>query len=86
MASRKILRVDLSSETRLMFESAPEVWGMTQVAVTSKLFEWFFDQNDIIQASILGFYPNEVSKGDITAAVLREFISSRGTKRPAAKA
>jgi hypothetical protein len=74
MASRVIMRIELSSEVRPRFESTPELLGMTQIAVTSKIIEWLLDQSEIVQNSILGLYP-EIAKGDLTAEVLRRFIS-----------
>jgi hypothetical protein len=35
---------------------------MTQVAVTSRLIMWLVEQPDIIQARILGLYPESTEK------------------------
>jgi hypothetical protein len=79
MASRIIMRIELSSEAKRRFENMPDVLGMTQLAVTSRLVEWFLDQNEELQASILGLYPAGIG-ADITTTLLKRFISD--AKRP----
>jgi len=79
MASRIIMRIDLSSDAKRKFENTPDVLGMTQLAVTSKLVEWFLDQNEELQASILRLYPAGAAP-DITTMLLKRFVSD--VKRP----
>jgi hypothetical protein len=74
MASRIILRIELSSDAKRKFENTPVTLGMTQFAVTNKLFQWFLDQNEEVQASILGFYPRGVAQ-NTTTAILKRIIS-----------
>jgi hypothetical protein len=74
MASRIIMRIELGSGAKRRFENAPDAFGMTQLAVTNKLFEWFLDQNEELQASILGLYPAGIGP-DITTTLLKRIIS-----------
>jgi hypothetical protein len=74
MASRIIMRIELGSGAKRRFENTPDAFGMTQLAVTNKLFEWFLDQNEELQASILGLYPAGIAP-DITATLLKRIIS-----------
>ena len=74
MASRIIMRVELSSAAKREFENVPETFGMTQLAVTNKLLLWFQDQSEELRASILGWYPGLAAQ-DITTTVLKRFIT-----------
>jgi hypothetical protein len=74
MASRIILRIELSSDAKRKFENTPVTLGMTQLAVTNALFRWFQDQNDEVQASILGVYPKAIAH-DITTTILKRIVS-----------
>ena len=74
MAKRVIMRIELSSDARRKFENTPVSLGMTQIAVSSKLIEWFVGQDENMQGSILGWYP-EWARQDLAAAVLKRLIS-----------
>ena len=74
MASRIIMRIELSSGAKRKFEGTPYALGMTQLAVTNKLVEWFVDQNEELQASILGLYPTGIAP-DITTTLLKRMTS-----------
>jgi hypothetical protein len=74
MASRIILRIEISSDAKRKFENTPRTFGMTQLAVTNALFRWFHDQNDEVQASILGLYPKAIAH-DITTTILKRIVS-----------
>jgi len=51
-----------------------EHFGMTRVAVTSRLLMWFVKQPDVIQAKILGIHPEGVEKNtsSLTALVIAQ--------------
>jgi len=44
--------------------------GMTQVAMLSRLVEWFANQSDMIQAAVLGQYPLEI-QSEIARLILK---------------
>jgi len=46
---------------------------MTQIAVSSKLIEWFVGQDEHMQGSILGWYPEWVRQ-DLAATLLKRII------------
>ena len=75
MAKRIIMRVELNATAKRKFEETPDAWGMTQIAVTSKLVEWFLAQSEEVQASILGLYPKNDGI-DLTTAILKHFINA----------
>jgi hypothetical protein len=75
MASRIIMRIELTSGARPKFEAVAEILGMTQVAVTNKLILWFLDQDEELRTSVLGLYPGELTL-DITTMALKKIISN----------
>ena len=62
---RIIMRVEITPAARSTLVGVLDQFGMTQVAVMSKLMKWMVEQDDVTQAMILGVYPVE---GETTAA------------------
>ncbi len=62
MALRVIVRIDLPPAARQRFTKVPDQFGMTQVAVNSRLLEWMTRQPEEIQASVLGLMPRQAEK------------------------
>jgi hypothetical protein len=57
-----ILRIEVTPRAVKEHRRTTEHFGMTQVAVTSRLIMWLVEQPDIIQARILGLYPESTEK------------------------
>jgi hypothetical protein len=70
MASRIIVRLELTPAAKQGLEDVSHQRGMTQVAVTSRLLEWFANQSEFIQAAILGHYP-QLIQGEISEIILK---------------
>ena len=86
MAKRIIMRIELSSVAKERLGSFSESSGLIQMAITSRLLLWFVNQDDAVQASILGLYAN-FDKENITTAILKQIISdSKYPKRGIASA
>jgi hypothetical protein len=67
---RVIMRIELSPPAKSGLAKMCEQLGMTQVATTSRLIEWFSEQNDIVQASVLGLYPADMQV-DVPTMILK---------------
>ena len=70
MATRFVIRVELSPPAKRMLTTVSDRNGMTQVAVMSRIVKWFHAQPDAIQAAVLGRYPKEFEQ-DIAKLILR---------------
>jgi hypothetical protein len=70
MAHRFIIRVELTATSKRMLSVISDRNGMTQVAVMSRLVEWFNGQPDAVQAAVLGRYPEDF-EADIAKLILR---------------
>lgn len=76
MSKRFITRIELTVPTRTKLTDVSHFNGMTQVAVLSRLVQWFATQPDTIQAAILGRYPAEIEK-DVAKLILEQMQSEK---------
>ena len=70
MASRIIVRIELTPSAKDSLNDLTDKAGMTQVALLSRLVEWFAHQSDMIQAAVLGQYPLEI-QSEIARLILK---------------
>jgi hypothetical protein len=70
VAARIIVRIELTPNAKLRLNDLTDKAGMTQVAMLSRLVEWFANQSDMIQAAVLGQYPLEI-QGEIARLILK---------------
>ena len=80
MSKRFITRIELTVPTRTKLTDVSHSNGMTQVAVLSRLVQWFAAQPDTIQAAILGRYPTEIEQ-DVAKLLLQRMASEKGRER-----
>ena len=52
---RAIMRIDLTPASKELFAGISDRQGITQLAVTSRLVEWFCKQLDTVQHGMLQF-------------------------------
>lgn len=71
MKKRAVFRIQLTSEAKKRLLDISDKLGVTQIAVTSKLTEWFAMQPETVQAAVLGLYP-DVIKQDVAALILKK--------------
>ncbi len=76
MASRIIVRIELTQSAKEALNDLTDKVGMTQVALLSRLVEWFAHQPDMIQAAVLGQYPVELQT-DIAKLILKKMSSGK---------
>jgi hypothetical protein len=73
---RVIMRIELFPSAKTRLEASCEQRGMTQVATTSRVIEWFCAQNDIVQAIVLGLYPEDV-RGQVGEMILKKMAAEK---------
>ena len=71
MASRIILRIELTPKAKEHLEQLSDRQGMTQVAMLSRVIEWYAHQSEVIQRTIVGHLPAEIQQ-DVARLVLRQ--------------
>ncbi len=70
MAARIVVRLELTKDAKSRLGEISKRTGMTQVSVSSRLFEWFSKQSELIQAAVLGQYPTEI-QADVADLILK---------------
>lgn len=79
MGKRFITRIELSAQSRRFLTSYPKEAGMTQVAVLSRLVEWFAEQPNDIQIPILS--QRDVERdSQLTLKVIKQFAKKAGKR------
>lgn len=76
MASRIILRIEITPEAKHRLSEMCRKAGMTQIALMSRLVAWFARQPDMIQAAVLGQYPPEVEQ-EIARLILKHMAGQK---------
>jgi hypothetical protein len=73
---RVIVRIELTPSVKAVMTDVVKRNGMTQVAVTSRLLEWFARQDAMVQAAVLGHYPDAI-RSEIAALILKKIPGKR---------
>ena len=76
MPNKEIARLELTREAKDKLKVISKRTGMTQVAVASRLFEWFSRQPELIHGAVLGQYPKEIH-ADIAKLIFKRFNDSK---------
>lgn len=84
MAARIIVRIELTPDAKRRLMDVSKRFGMTQIAATSRLVEWFAGQSELVQAAILGQYPSEI-ESDVARLILQK-MANPSLSAPAAAA
>jgi hypothetical protein len=71
--------LELTKEAKNRLAEISKRTGMTQVSVSSRLFEWFSKQSELLQAAVLGQYPKEI-ESEVAEMILKR-VSSEKSKR-----
>lgn len=79
MKKRAVFRIQLTPEAKKRLLDLSDKLGVTQIAVTSRLTEWFATQPETVQAAILGLYP-DVIKQDIATMILERMASGKDAR------
>lgn len=57
MSRRAIMRIELNENAKKQLEVLSERHGMTQIALMSRLVEYFASQSSSVQSAMIGRYP-----------------------------
>jgi hypothetical protein len=72
---RVIMRIELLPEAKKGLTDMCDRLGMTQIAATSRIIEWFTTETDVVQAAILGLYPHDI-QSDIAKMILKRVANT----------
>jgi len=73
---RVIMRIELFPHAKDRLSGMCDRLGMTQVAAASRLVEWFAEQTDVVQAAVLGLYPEDI-RAEVASMILKRMASEK---------
>jgi hypothetical protein len=73
---RVIMRIELTPPAKSGLAKLCEQLGLTQVATTSRIIEWFSEQNDVVQSTVLGLYPEDL-RADVPTMILKQMAGDK---------
>jgi hypothetical protein len=73
---RVIMRIELYPEAKRGLTDLCDRLGMTQIATTSRIIEWFTTQTDVVQAAILGLYPQDI-RAEVAELILKRLTDQK---------
>jgi hypothetical protein len=73
---RVIMRIELYPEAKKGLTDLCDRLGMTQIATTSRIIEWFTTQTDVVQAAILGLYPQDI-RSEIAELIMKRLAEKK---------
>ena len=78
MAERIILRIELTPNAKEHLNRTSDTLAMTQVAMLSRMVEWFSQQPELIQRIIVGHVPGQIEQQ--VARVMLRRLATEGKK------
>jgi len=75
MAERQVIRIAITERAKASVERACRDLGMSQQELTSRVFEWFADQDRSVQLAALGLLPEELEAAG--AAIYMERVKAK---------
>ena len=70
------MRIELTPPAKSGLAKLCEQLGLTQVATTSRIIEWFSEQNDVVQSTVLGLYPEDL-RADVPTMILKQMAGDK---------
>jgi len=74
------MRIELLPQAREHLTALSNRLGMTQVAISSRLVEWLCGEQDVVQAAVLGLYPEDI-RADLPSKIFKRMAADK--KKPA---
>jgi len=70
------MRIELTGAAKQKLSTLSDKHGMTQVAMMSRLVEWFAGQPDVVQAAVMARYP-EAIEADVAKLILKRMAGEK---------
>jgi hypothetical protein len=74
MPKRHIMRIELTQGARKQHDQVPEKYGMTHVAISSRMLEWFSKQDAMTQKAIMMAEPGANSR-ELAKEILKKMAA-----------
>jgi hypothetical protein len=73
---RIIMKIEVLPDALRQYSDLCNSLGLTHVATTSRLIEWLCEQSDVIQAAILGLYPEDI-RAELPSLILKAIAAEK---------
>lgn len=77
MAEREVIKIAVSPEAKQAIEAMCQRYGMSQIELASRLYTWLADQEEVVQAAVLGLLPEDLAP-EIAELALRRMAEREG--------
>lgn len=81
MTERQIIKIAVNSKAKQAIESMCERYGMSQIELASRLYQWAAEQEEVVQAAVLGILPDDVAP-DVARLVLTRLAEGDSASAP----
>jgi len=79
MTDRDIIKIAISPKSKQAIDDTCDRYGMSQIELASRLYTWFADQDEVLQAAVLGILPKDV-EADVARMALERVVEGKTTK------
>lgn len=85
MADRDVIKIAVEPAGKRAIDAACRRYGMSQIELASRVYRWFAEQDETVQAAILGILPASLAP-DIAKLALERLIDDAAKAAPAKRA
>ena len=83
MSEREIIKIAVTPESKKVIDRLSQRYGMSQIELASRLYNWFGRQDEVLQAAILDLLPDSMAP-DIVRLALERIDTEPDRERAAA--
>ncbi len=81
MVGRDIIKIAVEHSAKQSIDEACRRYGMSQIELASRVYRWFAEQDETIQAAILDILPEDVAP-DIARLLLERLAEESSEDQP----
>lgn len=80
VAIRNVIKISVTPAAKSAIEKTADETGMKEIAVASRLYEWFAAQDDVLKKGLLGLLPRGF-EADVAKMALERIAAGAKSKR-----
>ena len=82
MSIRSVIKVSVAPSAKTVIEKTAAQTGMKEIAVASRIYEWFAQQDDVLRKGVLGLLP-EGYEADVAKLALERMAKGQKPRKSA---
>lgn len=82
MSLRSVIKISVVPTAKAVIERVAERHGMKEISVSSRIYEWFAKQPDVVQKGILGLLPDDYEQDVLELALQRLAKDAKSRPKP----